>query len=170
MIKTTKLALIAALLAAPCFPQTTENKPEGQTKYFRLDFTVKELEGGKIVSARNYSTSLSNQKGDSSLIRTGDKVPVPTGDKGQFTYLDIGINIDCNALSEVGSQLAIHITADVSGFGPDAPAIAANPPIRQNRWSSTVLVPLRKPTTIFSSDGASTKRQTQLELTATPIP
>jgi hypothetical protein len=46
MTKTTRLALLAALLAAPSFSQTAERKPEEQTKYFRLDFTVKELEGG----------------------------------------------------------------------------------------------------------------------------
>jgi hypothetical protein len=106
MTKTTKLALIVALLAAPCFPQTAENKPEEQTKYFRLDFTVKEIEGGKVVNARNYSTSLSTQKGDNGSIRTGDKVPVQ-GDKGGWSYLDVGVSIDCDSLKEVGSQLTI---------------------------------------------------------------
>lgn len=170
MIKTTKLALIAALLAAPGFSQTTDNKPERQTKYFRLDFTVKELDGGKVVNSRNYTTSLSDQKGDNGSIRTGDKVPVQT-DKSQWTYVDVGVSIDCNSLQEVGSQVAIHVTADVSGFSSETPqAPGSNQLIRQNRWSSTVIVPLRKATTVFSSDGASTKRQTQLELTATPIP
>ena len=170
MIKTTKLTLIAVLLAVPCFPQTAENKPEEPAKYFRLDFTVKELDGGKVVNARTYSTSLSNQKGDSGSIRTGDRVPVLSA-KEQYTYLDVGVNIDCNSLKEVGSQLAIHVTADVSSFSSDAPAAPPTPPlIRQNRWSSTVVVPLKKPVIIFSSDGASTKRQTQLELTATQIP
>jgi hypothetical protein len=168
MIRTTKLALIAALLSAPCFPQATENKAEEPAKYFRPDFTVKELDGGKVVNARTYSTSLSNQKGDSGSMRTGDRVPVQS--KDQWTYLNVGVNIDCNSLKEIGSQLAIHVTADVSNFSSEAQVPGANPLIRQNRWSSTVLVPLKKPMIIFSSDGASTKRQTQLELTATPIP
>jgi hypothetical protein len=43
------------------------------------------------------------------------------------------------------------------------------PTIRQNRWVSTVAVPLKKPTVIFSSDDLTSKRQMQLELTATPI-
>jgi hypothetical protein len=162
------IAIAAALLAAPCFPQTPENKPDEQTKYYRLDFTVKELEGGKVVNARNYSTSLSNQKADGSSIRTGDKIPLQS-DKGSWSYVDIGVNIDCNSLKLIDNQLAVHVSADITSVGTDASAGTANPLIRQNRWSSTVLVPLKKPVTIFSSDGASTKRQMQLELTATPL-
>jgi hypothetical protein len=33
-----------------------------------------------------------------------------------------------------------------------------------------VIVPVKKPTVIFVSDDMSSKRQMQLELTATPIP
>jgi len=42
--------------------------------------------------------------------------------------------------------------------------------VRQNKWGSIVLVALRKPTVIFSSDDLTSKHQVQLELTATPIP
>jgi hypothetical protein len=48
---------------------------------------------------------------------------------------------------------------------PDAPA----PVIRQVKWNAPVIVPLGKPTVIFSSDDPSSKRQMQLELTARPI-
>jgi hypothetical protein len=96
-------------------------------------------------------------------------VPVQ-GDK-QFTYLDVGVSIDCNSLKQFDNQLAVHVAADISTISTEPSATTTNPPlIRQNKWNGTVLVPLRKPVTIFSSDGASTKRQTQLELTATPIP
>jgi hypothetical protein len=44
------------------------------------------------------------------------------------------------------------------------------PSIRSNSWSSVVIVPLKTPTLIFSSDDPASKRQMQLELTATPIP
>jgi hypothetical protein len=169
------IGMVAALLAAPCFPQTAENKPEEQTKYFRLDFTVKELEGGKVLTSRNYSTSLSNQRNDDVSIRTGDKVPIVTG-KEQVSYQDVGVNIDCNSLKLVGNELALHINANISSVVSDVQLKApgegspGNPVIRNTSWGSTVLVPLRKAVTVFSSDGATTKRQTQLELTATPIP
>jgi hypothetical protein len=37
------------------------------------------------------------------------------------------------------------------------------------KWNAPVIVPLRKATVIFASDDPSSKRQMQLELTATPI-
>jgi hypothetical protein len=59
------------------------------------------------------------------------------------------------------------VAAEVSSAAetPDAPA----PVIRQVKWNSPVIVPLGKPTVIFSSDDPSSKRQMQLELTARPI-
>lgn len=169
------IAMIAALLAAPCFPQAAENKPDDQTKYYRLDFTVKELEGGKVVTTRSYTTTLSNEKGDRVSIRTGDKVPIISG-SGQVSYQDVGVNIDCNSLKPVGTELALYINANISSVVSDVQDKAPGggnpglPVIRNTSWGSTVLVPLRKAVTVFSSDGATTKRQTQLELTATPIP
>ena len=164
------LAIFAALTAAQCFPQTPEPKPEEPAKYFRLDFTVKELEGGKVVSSRSYFTSASTQRDGGCLMRSGDKIPTQTGDK-TFTYLDVGVSIDCNSLKLVDSQLSLHINADVSGpiTAPES-GVSSPPLIRQNKWNAVVLIPLRKQVTIFSSDGASTKRQMQMELTATPIP
>ncbi len=64
--------------------------------------------------------------------------------------------------------------ADISSI-PSEPAVPATasaptqPTVRQNKWDSTVIVPLKKPTVLFSSDDLTSKRQMQLELTATPI-
>jgi len=141
-----------------------------QPKYFHLDFVVKELDSGKVVNARHYATTVAT--GDSApyncTIRTGNKVPVPTGGAigaGQFTYIDVGVNIDCRAAKEIDGNLAISVTAEISSA-----ATSSNPPlIRQTKWSSNVIVPSGKPTTIFSSDDVTTKGQMQLELTATAI-
>lgn len=174
LMKFARIGLTVALLAAPCFSQTEPAKAADEpTKYFRLDFVVKELEGGKVVSARSYSSVSSTGSRESCSIRTGEKIPTQTG-KEAFTYLDVGVNIDCDSLRVVGNQLALHIHADISGLVSDPPngpgVINSQPMIRQNRWASSVIIPIGKPTTIFSSDGTTTKRQTQLELTATPIP
>jgi hypothetical protein len=84
-----------------------------------------------------------------------------------LTYLDVGVNIDCRAAKEIQDQLALNVSAEISGIATEQPS--NQPLIRQTKWESNVIVPLRKPTTIFSSDDPSTKRQTQLELTAIPI-
>jgi hypothetical protein len=165
MKKLVLIALAATLSGGSSFAQSQEAKPEEPGKYLHLDFTVKELDNGKVVSAHTYSTI--SAAGTGCAIRSGEKVPTQT-DKAAFTYLDIGVNIDCNALRLVGNQLTLHIAADISGAVPDASK--PGPLIRQSRWNADVIVPLGKVTTLFSFDSSTPKRQTQLDLTATPIP
>ena len=171
----TKLAAACGailLTAGICAAQGESAKsPAEQPKYFHLDFVVKELDGGKVVNARHYSTTIEVGHGDPSYkgaIRAGNKVPVTTTDDhggGQFTYIDVGVNIDCNAAKEIEGSLAISVSAEISSA-----ATQARPPlIRQTKWSSNVIVPIGKPTVIFSSDDVTSKGQMQLELAATPI-
>ncbi len=171
MPKTMKFVLIAVaatMFGSSSFAQSQESKQEDSAKYVHLDFTIKELDNGKTVTTRTYSTISSSGSGGGCSIRTGDKIPVQT-DKGATTYLDVGVSIDCNSLRLVGNQLALHITADITSQVPEG-SKEGLPVIRQNRWNSSVIVPLGKVTTLFSFEGATTKRQTQLDLAATPIP
>jgi hypothetical protein len=172
----TKVATIfgAILLTAGiCSAQGEDAKPAaGQPKYFHLDFVVKELDNGKVINARHYSTTTATGDGNlgyTCTMRSGSKVPVPQGGTiaaGQFTYIDVGVNIDCRSAKEIEGSLAIGVTAEISNAAP-----SSNPPlIRQTKWSSNVIVPIGKPTVIFSSDDVTTKGQMQLELTATAIP
>jgi hypothetical protein len=166
-MKQTVLFLATLLLAGSAVAQN-ENKPPDGTKFYKLDFVIRELQDGKIVNTRSFVLSLSqNQPFNSGSVRTGDKVPVPTGGVGgQFTFIDVGVNIDCRLMSVTDNQLLLTVTADVSSVVNQG----TPPVITQNKWNSGVTVPLRKPTILFSADGASAKRQMQLELTATPIP
>jgi hypothetical protein len=166
MRKFVLIAFAATLLGNSSFAQSKDAKPEEPGKYLRLEFTVRELDNGKVVTARTYSTI--SAVGTGCAIRTGDKVPVQGGDKGSFSYLDVGVNIDCNSIRLNGNQLALHVAADITGPVPDA--LKDPPVIRQNRWNADVIVPLGKVTTLFSFDSSATKRQTQLDLVATPIP
>jgi hypothetical protein len=158
------------LTAGVCAAQSEGAKPAPeQPKYFHLEFVVKDLEGGKVINARHYSTTVSTD--GSCTIRTGNKVPVPTGtgtgtdSQFQFTYIDVGVNIDCRSAKQVEGNLALNLTAEISSA-----VTATKPPlIRQNKWSSNVIVPVGKPTVVFSSDDVTSKGQMQLELTATPI-
>jgi hypothetical protein len=172
MISPTKLGIVflsSIVMAGACLAQSGHEEP----KYFHLDFVLKELESGKVINARTYSTTVSTQDSNAGFnIRTGNKVPAWTGVAGAApTYIDIGVNIDCRpgSVKEVQDQLALYIAADISSAATEPPSSATLPMIRQTRWSSNVIVSLRKPTTIFSSDDPTTKRQMQLELTAIPI-
>src|SRR6266481_3585685 len=100
-------------------------------------------------------------------IRTGSKVPYPTGPGStQYNYADV-VNIDCKSAQELPGELSMVVSADVSSTASEQTTPA--PIIRQNRWSSIVVVPLRKPTVVFASDDPTTKHQMQLEITATPL-
>jgi hypothetical protein len=167
--KTCSIGLLGlAIAAGACFAQSAD-----PTRFYKLEFVVKEVEGAKVVNSRSYymtmpaESSAPNVPGSGS-IRTGSRVPTPTSSNGGgFSYIDVGVNIDCKMLREMTSEISVFVTADISShtIEPTLPA----PVIRQNRWSSLVVVPIKKPTIIYASDDTTSKRQMQLELTATPI-
>ena len=136
-------------------------------KFYKLDFVVKEMDGTKTLNSRGYSTVTKEQVGRACSIRTGSKVPYsPSPTSLQF--YDLGVNIDCLDVKEVGGELSLSISADVISIPSDTPP--NTPPLtRHNSWNATVLVPLAKPTLVFSSDDLTTKRVMQLQLTATPV-
>ncbi len=160
--------LIGVLIAGTCLAQSDKNKDE-QQKFYHLDFVVKEVDGGKVINSRSYSTMIStgtqNFLGE---IRTGNKVPYHS-DKGS-EYLDVGVSIDCQSARELENQLELHVSTEVSNLAPGQTASSGPLPLlRQNRWRSDVLIPLRKPTVIFSSDDPTSTHKMQVEVTATPI-
>jgi len=177
MLKRTVLSLpmlALAMAAGTGFAQTPEAPKSAESlKFYKLEFVVKEVEGGKVLNARSYSMTAAVDAKDSASIRAGSKIPVMMS-SGGFNYIDVGVNIDCRAIREVQRDLALFVAAEVSSL-PSEPAAPATigapttPTVRQNRWSSSIIVPVKKPTLIFSSDDLASKRQMQLELTATPV-
>jgi len=169
-MRTIKGTLCFALLVlTPCFAQS--DKPD--EKFYRLDFVTKELDGGKAANSRTYSLVISNSptsKGGS--VRVGSRLPIQSQPVGNFQYYDLGVNIDCRPVREMGSQLALDVAAEISSVAISADGITPSnlPPIvRQNKWSSSALIPVGKPAVIFSSDDPSSKRTMQIEVTATPL-
>jgi hypothetical protein len=162
--------VIAALLAGSCLAQSEKAKDE-QQKFYHLDFVVKEVNCGKIINSRSYSTMISTgHSGDQ--IRVGNKVPRQTGSPSNpYEYIDVGVSIDCRSARELDNQLALVVIAEVSNvaLGQTAGTGLLPPLLRQNKWSSDVILPLRKPTVIFSSDDPTSTHKMQVELTATPI-
>ena len=160
-------ALIALFLAAPVLAQESP-------KFYRLDFVLKELDESKVLSQKAYSTFMSTderQKGAS--IRSGTKVPYQSSSGGQYNYVDVGVNIDCQRVQEVNGQLVVQVSAEITSVPaastPGESAVPGVPVIRQNRWNAVAVIAIAKATTLFSSDDLNTKRKLQLELTATLI-
>jgi len=140
---------------------------------FQLTFTARELdENGKVVNSRKYVTTAntgSSKNGGGGNIRTGAKIPVPTGpNSSQFTYLDVGANFDVSRVRVIkGNRLAMQVSADISSFDSTG-RTEGNPVIRQNRWTGEVEVPIGGRKVFFSSDDLSSKKSMQIELSVTP--
>lgn len=173
MRTTTKLWILTGvlMLAHTSFAQTERESPNG---FYHLDFVTKELDDNKLINTRTYSMTISDKA--SGTIRTGSRVPVATNSGGsgggstQFTYIDLGVAIDCRDLRELPGLLTLSVSADISSATTEGGTTTnPNPVIRQYKWNSAVIVPLRKATQIYSSDDLGSKRKFQLELTATPI-
>lgn len=166
----TKICVLAAFLTAGVCSAESKDEP---AKFFHLDFVVKEVDEGRVINSRSYSmvTSSSERYGPPS-VRTGSKVPIQKGGTDGVTFIDVGVSFDCRFEGEVGNSVLLHVGADISSIAPGSETSSSNllpPVIRQNRWSSSVIVPIGKPTTIYSSDDMTSKRKVQIEVTATPI-
>lgn len=161
-----------ALFTAPIdtFAQQEVKTVESPAHYYRLTYSVQEVgETGKVTNNRTYTTSIATGGGPSAQIRTGDKVPLVTErEKGEVQYVDVGVSIDSIRAQEVDNKLALSVTADITSTTKTTDQTAL-PVIRANKWSSNVLVPIAKPTIIFSSDNLQDKGKIQVELTATRI-
>lgn len=162
----TKTWLLPTLLLAFAGAALAQTEP---ARFYKLDYVVKEVEGGKTVNSRAFSTMLAPQTPGrdtpSASIRAGGRVPVTSSGGTQF--FDLGVNIDSRDLRDLQGDLSVSINADISTIGQENSA--SIPVVRQNRWSGAVMVTPKKPTVVFASDDITSKRQLQLELTVTPI-
>lgn len=183
--------LIAAILGArPCLAQddakivTTTRSAESQkpaeppAHYYRMDFVVQEVgTDGKPTNSRSYSSALSTRPRDQGIvIRTGSRIPIITGSvsgadgklQTQFQYLDVGVNISTLDAREVGGDLALYLSAEITSLGtPTGLSNPSDPVIRQNKWQSPIVIPIGKPTVVFTSDALENKGGMQLSVTAT---
>ena len=185
MLKTIIVLSLASLLIPKCpaqengntanknaaSTQVTENVPR---KFYQLTFTIRELESEQVINSRSYSMIL-RAGAERGSIRSGQKVPYSSssGVNTQWQQIDVGVNIDCRKLEELNDQISLSILAEVSSVvmenhgGANLPSSV--PIIRNNRWESIALLPIKQPTILFSADDPASKRKMQLLLTITPI-
>jgi hypothetical protein len=158
--------LLALLACAPAFAQ--EQGPQLPTHFYRVSLIVQEVDSSnKPTNSRIYTTTVSTARDSRGTIRTGSRVPVMR--TGGYDYVDVGINFDVHDVHEFDRNLSLNIKADISSYTPPENSAIA-PVIRHNQWESPVLIPIGKPTVIFSSDSLENKSAMQVVATATPIP
>lgn len=136
-------------------------QPAPPTKFFKLDFVLQELDGTKVINSREYSVT--EGEGTPGSIRARAQVPTKTN------TVDIGTNLDISQLHGTENGLTLTVGANITTLPLDPVPDSVFPMIRVNMWSGSVLIPLRKPVVLFSSDDVSSKHKLQLVLTATPV-
>ena len=146
--------------------KSAAQKERAMMEAYHLDFSLNEMEDGKKINSRQYSTDLATNEGNE--IKIGTRVPVQSKD-GEFQYLDIGTNIFAR-LGETRGQTELVVRAEISNFATaDHDPHDMHPVIRQMKIGGSTLLPLGKTIVIGSADDPNSKRQFQLEVTVSKI-
>lgn len=146
--------------------KSTVQKEKSTMEAYHLDFSLNEIEDGKKINSRQYSTDLATNEGNE--IKIGTRVPVQSKD-GEFQYLDIGTNIFAR-VGETRGQTELVVRAEISNFAtPEHDPRDMHPVIRQMKIGGSTLLPLGKTIVIGSVDDPNSKRQFQLEVTVTKL-
>jgi len=148
-------------------------------KPYRLDFSLNEVEDGKTINTRHYSMNLT--EGETNEIKIGTRVPVVSGSSvgerntvvnTQFQYLDVGTRIAAR-LEAWGGEIKLHVNSDVSNMdttgGDQHSGPMSAPIVRQIKIEGSTLLVVGKAILIGSVDDPNSKRQFQLEVTATKL-
>ena len=160
--------------------QDTTKTPEPPAHFYHVEFVVQETgTDGNATNSRAYAGTVSTSRNDRGFsMRTGSRVPVvtaaPSGDNKnlpvQFQYIDVGVSIDARDAREEGEKLSLSLNADISSLAEAASAVGGSAPVvRQNKWQAPVLIPIGKPTVVFTSDVLDNKGGMQLVVTVTPV-
>jgi len=173
---TRNLLLAAATLAAwlPLHAQTSKEA----VPLYKVEINFRDGAESGSLTDRRYTMLVTDSR--KAVFKVGSKSPAVTGSiepqtagsmvNTQFTYLDIGVNIEC-FVQGAGTRATMHGSLDLSNIGPSegAPLVSGvrNPTIRQTRLDLETNMELGKPTVVASIDDPITARKLQVEATIT---
>jgi hypothetical protein len=163
--------MAAALLGPGLVVQAQDNRDASP---YKVDFTIRDSGDAGGKTGRKYSLLVN--RGQKSTFKVGNRVPVVSGGTGgvggnaQFTYIDVGMNIDC-IVNEFGSKFAMHADLDIStAVMPDKnPNAATAPTISQIRLNMDTTVVPGKPTVVASFDDPVTSRKFDVDVAITKM-
>ena len=169
-----KMVVLGLLLTAAGFSQSDQKPAPPDTKAsadsaetYRIDISIREMQDGKAISSRNYSTLIRDGRYIAPrTIRVGSRLPVGT----PASYLDVGTNLTLRAW-RIEGQLILSMTVEVSSIAPPDPSsaikLADSPVLRQLRTDQEAAISLGKPTLLNSVDDPNSNHKFQIEVTAT---
>lgn len=148
-----------------------QSKPERRALgAYKLEFTLRELQDGKVVNTRTYMMVMDDNY-HYSEVKIGSRVPVKT-DPG-INYLDVGTNIRCNRIQAEAPWVSLDCAVEVSSFTlPDQRLQAAPnaaPVLNQMRSSIPAVVQEGKQTVIGLIDDPNSVKRYEIAVTATKV-
>jgi hypothetical protein len=151
-------------------PRSDMQSEQQPGSYYRLDFAVLVIEGGKTTNTRNYSLWTQAGEGNDSRaasdIRAINEVPYTSN---QIQYRSVGTQFFCT-LKELEGKIRISMTAEISEVVPPEKDQDAKAPVFHSiSAKATTLLELEKPTIVSSIDDSISKRRFQIEVTATKL-
>ena len=151
------------------FGQEAKNQAEGARPSWKMDFTVSEMEGGKVINERKYSLLILGQGRET--IRAGNQVPIVTTVNNTVTthYLDVALSIECEVKETSGGVTPARVVFEVASLAGDQTANAGNPVFRFVKGCSTFALNPGKRDVVLTADDVNTKRQYQIALLATRL-
>lgn len=144
-------------------------------KNYRLVFTITESDGGKKIGVQHTSMVVAN--GQRTTMKNGSKVPVATGSyntagatsQTQFTYLDVGINIDVT-LNEVAGGAQLKAKVEQSSIGEDKLIAGIQEPVvRQSVMEGVSMLQVGKPEIVGALDITGSTRHLDIEVLLEPV-
>src|SRR5215467_681898 len=143
---------------------------------YKLVFSVFELQEGKRINQRDYSILVEADDHSGNKLKIGTKVPIETGSSqggSQFTYTDVGLELECSLAETVSNKLGLRVDLNVSNFAnPEQntnPRIAGQPVFRAVSQRVRAVVSAGKPQIITSVDDVNSNKRMQVEVTATKM-
>jgi type II secretory pathway component GspD/PulD (secretin) len=144
---------------------------------YTLTYTFVDSDSGKRVGVQHLS--IVDVAGQRTTLKQGSKVPVATGtysqsgtagSQTQFTYLDVGMNIDAT-LTQVGDNLQLKTKVEQSSIGESSTiAGVVEPVVRQSVFDGIANLTPGKPVALGQIDLQGTTHHIDIEVVAEPIP
>jgi len=183
-MRTSGALAAAAVLAALLPVHAQDRKDPGPGVYapglYKVEIAIRDGRDAAATAERRYTLLVNDRQ--KAVLKIGSRNPVVTGSfqpstagamaNTQFTYVDVGVNIECTVRDETGGKIALHGVLDLSDIAPpdSAPAAAAaghNPIIRQTKLELDTTVEPGKPRVVASIVDPATTRKLVVEATVT---
>lgn len=157
---------VAAMLAMPLCAQQ-------QRDLFKVDFTIRDTGDAGGKTGRKYSLLVYAQ--DKGVFKIGNRVPVATSSSSggmtntQFTYIDVGVNIDVTLMQDLAGRIGMHSDMDMSTAITNEKTPGMSPTISQIKVAISTAIPPGKPTIVASFDDPVTTRKFDIEALVTKV-